>query len=217
METERQTGAVYRLMVHLDDREPVSVPPIFRSYKAALTHVAVAVRRNTRHGAVRYVALQRGTPADDLPDAALSSASDEPAPRAWTTIDQWGPEVIDRIVGQNGVGAQSYTTPPKRAEKANGTCSKTAIARRPPRTCPDTIASGDPAESTARITRAGGHRSHRWHVGLTVVVVVATWIAGAYLLTGGRLAELFAGLRSSQPTAATELPFERPAEESPSR
>ncbi len=166
-----QDGAAYRLVVHLAGGTTQTTPTL-RNQKRAIADIAPTVRRAAHAGALVAVVLQRQS--HDRVDAADD----------WEPVEQWGPNVLTRIVEQS--------TP-------------SGCVPAPPQGAPTV----EPAPLAAPDRRASAHlrRTHRWQVALVLTAAALTWLAAVLYLTDG---QPFVPRASRAAPVVTTLPLEAP-------
>jgi hypothetical protein len=118
---------------------------------------------------------------------------------AWRVVERWGSDVVERILEQTtstaGVTRPTPTPPirPARGGEAEHAGVRPALAR----------------SARGRPRAADRQRTHRWHVGTTLVVAAAGWALLAVYFTGGRPLELFEQSAKASMVQPSELPFHR--------
>lgn len=195
MGIETQPGDVYRLIVALDGRVLVAADGRFARFEQAQTRVAETICRYAQTERVRAVVLQRGRPNvpvrrghNGYPTRPTVADSDYD----WTIEKHWDTSVIRRILLQNGIEPPATTTSPQAdADTAPAPPAQPASPRRSSRPRP-----------------GGRHKSTRWHVTLTVVIVILAMIALILVQTGGHPARFLSAFMSDKPTVKNELPFD---------
>ena len=213
------SGSSYRLVVRFQDRNVIFGAPPFSSYKQAVGHVSIAVRRHARDGDIAKVCLQRGVPLG----ASVERVSH------WVTLEQWDGDVVQRILAQtpgprNGQAAKRAVKtmlPPattgsehRAVRPGNGVLHPPRPPVKLPRPDPAQAAALAPIASPASLVAGEPVRKgHRWHVGVSLVLAVVAWLALAAVLADGRVWNMLGSTATAQPAEATELPFDAPPAE----
>jgi hypothetical protein len=180
--SQRDTPEAYRLVIQHVGGHTICAPE-FRCRKQATARVALAARQAHRTGQALGIVLERAQPASD--GHGLSGPTD--SEQRWTPVEQWGSDVILRILAQNG-----GPRPASAAEK--------------PAAPAETSVCAEPAP--APVVRPRRDRaSHLWHVALVVGLTLLTWSIVTLWLTGGRV--LIPGPPTRE-TKATTLPLAAP-------
>ncbi len=216
MAGEEAPGCTYRLVLIRDGRRIVHATAL-QNYKQAVACVADAVRTHAGGGRVTGVLLERRFEHRPKPDATVLSP-------AWVVVEQWGSEVILRILRQNG-----YHHPAANQEPSALAASLSTRADR------DGTPQMRPAQPGALMERRQLHpssppaaaslalpvivpeqpagerpRGHHWHFAAGLSVILIAWIAIAMVLAGGHLFRLLESRPASQPSIVKELPFTGP-------
>lgn len=172
MNSDAGRGDAYRLLVSVEGRCAVAEESQYRRFDQAQSRVAHTVLRHARIGRIDSVILQRGRPlADLMPRSAETESLAIDSRHEWIVEKRWGPEVVKRILEQNGIPHVA----PKEASPASGLRAR---ARR----------------------YASLHRNTRWHIAGTAALVALMILTILLAQTGGRLDGFFTPTASGMKT-----------------
>ena len=140
---------VYRLVVRLDGRHVVYDAPLFRHFKEARTHVAIAICRHACDGPVQHVLLQSTTPpSHDAPTIAHGDSPDvlTPHTNGWKTVTYWDSDVVQRILAQNGLAAPPVAPPVPTPKPQLASAAPPAPQQPKPKPRPQAVAAPAPPQ-----------------------------------------------------------------------
>ena len=202
MGIETHSGNVYRLILALDVRVVVAVDNHYRQFEDAQAQVAETVCRYSRSGRVRAIALQRGH-RDKLSAHRITLPDAKPGTNGytWTIEKQWGPEVIVRILTQNGIELPTTEGP-----RLNGNSIKNrsnGVSHTASPTSPENAPA--PPRPTATPSR---HKNMRWQVFASIAAVIFAMIALILFQTEGHPDRLFSAIMGCGTSVKNELPFD---------
>ena len=203
MGIETHAGDVYRLILALDVRVVVAVDNHYRQFEEAQAQVAETVCRYARTGRVRAVALQRGhRNGRSSHPGLLPETTDQTNGYTWTIEKQWGPEVIIRILTQNGIELPTTEAP---RLNGNSTNNKSNGASRPPAPNATEAAPSAPHSTSAAPSR---HKNMRWQVCASIIAVICAMIGLILFQTDGHPGRFFSAIMGCGTSVKNELPFD---------
>jgi len=232
MQVAGETGELFRLYVSANGHSAVFGPRYYTRYEQAQARVAEAVRQHGRTGTLQSIILQRGT-RESTPVESNTATVDGATTYYWFNEKAWGPEVIDRILRQNGIDGHvpvETPSPPSPPAKPKALPAPPSEPVAPSTSAPAIDPASDPsrpatvsATSTTNRSQAIGeayrpavttnartaqHKDLRWRLVATTVMVVAMMVTLIMFQTGGRPLSLLSGIVGERPTVKHELPFD---------
>ena len=201
LSVDHDATPAYRLLVRVGRHDLIFDAPPFAHYKQAMAHVATAVRAHAPRGHVQAVILQRRRPPNGHNGGPVHHAD-----RPWIDVMSWDGDVTARILRQANHAAPDRPAPRVHWQPA----ARLAVPPPSPHDAPNPPPSVPRAGHVLPRLPRPRPRRHRWHLAATALLLLATWVCLALLVTDGHPARLLDGLRTTHNTGVPELPFDAP-------